>query len=102
MLVSLLGGGIQRRFDLEANLRTELMLRALVNIGSLMSYAQKTPLSWCIGASGENEGTLEQGGGKMEVPRLEKELGSNHGALNFLFKAFTASLLLQEKYSELI
>lgn len=38
----------------------------------------------------------------MEVPRREKEHRSNHGALNFPFKALTASLWLREKHSELI
>lgn len=33
----------------------------------------------------------------MEVPRLQKEHGSDHGGLNFPFKALTALLLLQEK-----
>lgn len=38
----------------------------------------------------------------MEVPRLEKEHRSDHGGYNFPFRALAASLLLQEKYSELI
>lgn len=46
--------------------------------------------------------SLEQGGGRMEMPRWEKEHRSDHGALNFPFKALTASLLLREKHSELI
>lgn len=45
---------------------------------------------------------MKQGGERIEVSRLEKEHGSGNGELNFSFKAFTALLLLQEKYSELI
>lgn len=46
--------------------------------------------------------SLEQVARRMEVPRLEEEHGSDHGGCNFPFKASAASLLLQEKYSELI
>lgn len=45
---------------------------------------------------------MKQGGERLEVLRLEKEYGLGHEELNFSFKALTALLLLQEKYSELI
>lgn len=42
--------------------------------------------------------SLKQGhGGRLEVPSLEKEPGSDPGGLNFPFKGLTASLMLQEK-----
>lgn len=46
--------------------------------------------------------SLEQGAGRREVPWLEEEHGSDHGGCHFPFKAPAASLLLQEKCSELI
>lgn len=40
--------------------------------------------------------------GRMEVPRLEKERGSDHEGLNFTFQVLNSFTVASGKYSELV